>query len=84
MTGSNPLNRLGGHTVDRLTGLLLLFGGGLAGYGEYMHVTMGDRTLGNCVETGVCDPWDPQWVLAPLALGGLCLLIAALVAWRQA
>lgn len=55
----------------------------LVGYGSYMHVTIGDRTLGNCVATGVCDPWDPQWVVAPVVAGAVVVLLAAVLACRR-
>ena len=45
--------------VDRLAGLLVVVGLGFAGYGSYMHFTMGDRTLGKRLETGACNPCDP-------------------------
>jgi fucose permease len=67
----------------RLPALLAAAGVASVGYGTYMHLTMGDRTLGNCVASGACDPWDPQWVLAPLALGAILLVVGVALAPRD-
>lgn len=67
---------IGPDRVDNVSKLLVMVGFGFAGYGSYMHLTMGDRTLGNCLETGACNPWDPQWVLAPLVIGATLIFLA--------
>ena len=83
MTASDALERRVGPRGPVLSGVLALVGLGLLVYGGYMHVTMGDRTLGACVETGVCNPWDPQWVLAPLVVGVAFVGLAGLLAYRR-
>lgn len=64
---------LGGHLLPKV---LAVVGLGSVGYGGYMHFTMGDRTLGNCLETNVCNPWHPQWVIAPLVIGVISIFLA--------
>ena len=78
MTADTAIGRSQGR-VGRLAGLFLVMGLGFAGYGSYMHFTMGDRTLGNCLETGACNPWDPKWVVAPLVIGAAFLLLAGVL-----
>jgi hypothetical protein len=80
-TSHSPTELLRART-DWLPRVLFAAGVALVGSGAYVHVTMGDRTLGNCVETGACNPWHPQWVLAPLLAGGVALLAAVLLARR--
>lgn len=71
------------NQVELLAGVLLSLGFGFVGYGSYMHFTMGDRTLGNCVETGVCNPWNPQWVIAPLVVGAAFVLLAGIFTYHR-
>lgn len=68
---------------EKLVGLLSVLGLGLVGYGSYMHFTMGDRTLGNCLKNNVCNPWDPQWVIAPLVIGAVFVLLAGYFVYRR-
>lgn len=58
----------------------VLLGLVFVGYGTYMHVTMGDRTLGACE---VCNPWHPQWVVTPLVLGAALLVVGGYLVTRR-
>lgn len=67
-------------TRTRLGGLLVGVGVALVGYGNYVHLTVGDRTLGHC---DGCDPWHPPFVVAPLVAGAtLALAGSSLLAMR--
>lgn len=79
VTPSNSAARRSTDARELLAGALFVVGLGLVGGGGYVHFTMGDRTFGNCVETGVCNPWDLQWVAAPLAIGVVALLVGWLL-----
>jgi hypothetical protein len=62
--------------VRPIAAVLGVAGLGLVGAGSYFHLTIDDRTLGDCVATGVCTAWHPTWVLAPLAAGSMLLFAA--------
>ena len=68
---------------EKLVKLLFLSGFGLVGYGSYMHFTMGDRTLGNCLKNNACNSWGPQWVIAPLVIGAVFVLLSGYFAYRR-
>lgn len=78
MAGMAPFGTLvGGKSNVRNigTGLLLVAGLGLTGYGSYIHLTVTAR-----VGAGQCDgcaPWHPLFVLTPLLIGVGMILMAA-------
>lgn len=74
---------LADRTPEKTPSALFAIGAGLIAYGSYMHLTIGDRTLGNCLESGACDPWHPTWVVAPLVVGTLSLVVAVVLARRR-
>jgi len=81
-TSETPKERIW-DVGEKLVGLLFVVGLGLMGYGSYMHFTMGDRTLGNCLETNACNPWHPQWVLSSLVVGAGLVLLAGYLLYRR-
>lgn len=78
-TSTPDTNDDGPLTPSRLLPWLLgLLGAVLAGYGAYTHFSIAART--NC---DGCAPWHPLFVVAPLVLGALLLVGAAVLRYRS-